>query len=253
MSWMIGMPMIMAKVSRSRRIWMTSLIITARDARRARSARGFMAASPVASGEIVRRLVHQADEDVLEAGGVRRRRWRRFRRSPRGRSRSSRAGSEPTTWRSLPKGATCSTPSQPAERCARIAPASPPLTTKVCRPDGGDHLGHGAARDDPAVGDVDDAVAALGLVHVVGGDEHGQPVGGELVDLVPELAPRLRVDAGGRLVEKQELRLVHDAGGEREPLLPAAGERAGELVLAVGEAEAARASRRRMPGARLRS
>ena len=88
-----------------------------------------------------------------------------------------------------------------------------------------------------AVGDVDDAVAALGLVHVVGRDQHGQAAGGELVDLVPELAPRLGIDAGGRLVEEQELRLVHDAGGERQPLLPAAGQRAGELVLAVGQAE----------------
>ena len=101
-----------------------------------------------------------------------------------------------------------------------------------------DDLLGGAARDDGAVGDVDDAVAALGLVHVVGGDEHGQPVLGEAVDLVPELAPRLRIDAGGRLVEEQQPRLVHDAGGEREPLLPAAGERAGELVLAARQAEA---------------
>ena len=93
-----------------------------------------------------------------------------------------------------------------------------------------DHLGDGALGDQPAVGDVADAVAALGLVHVVGRDQHGDAVGGELVDLVPELAPRLRVDAGGRLVEQQELRLVHDAGGERQPLLPAAGELAGELL-----------------------
>ena len=80
-------------------------------------------------------------------------------------------------------------------------------------------------------------MAALRLVHVVGGDEDGQAVLGEAVDLVPELAPRFRVDAGGRLVEEQKLRLVHDAGGEREALLPAAGERAGELALAALQAE----------------
>ena len=71
------------------------------------------------------------------------------------------------------------------------------------------------------------------------------PLAGELVDLVPELAPRLRVDAGGRLVEQQQLRLVHHAGGQRQPLLPAAGERAGELVAAVRRGRGARAPRRR--------
>ena len=151
--------------------------------------------------------------------------------------RSSRSGSRPTTWRSLPNGATWSTPSR------SLQPAGDRRGVAAADHDGveagaGDHLRHRAARDHLAVGDVDDAVAALGLVHVVGRDEHGQPLGGELVDLVPELAPRLRVDAGRRLVEEEELRLVHDAGGKRQALLPAARQRAGELVLAVGQAEA---------------
>jgi hypothetical protein len=53
------------------------------------------------------------------------------------------------------------------------------------------------------------------------------------VHLLPELAPRLRVDARGRLVEQQQLGLVQHARGEREALLPAAGQRAGELVARV--------------------
>jgi hypothetical protein len=32
--------------------------------------------------------------------------------------------------------------------------------------------------------------------------QHRQAVGGEVVQMVPELAPRLRVDAGGRFVEQ---------------------------------------------------
>ena len=88
-----------------------------------------------------------------------------------------------------------------------------------------------------AVGDVGDLVAALGLVHVVGRDQHGEPVGGERVDLVPELAPRLGIDAGGRLVEQQQLRARQRAGAERQPLLPAARQFAGDLLLAAGEAE----------------
>ena len=80
--------------------------------------------------------------------------------------------------------------------------------------------------------DVAELVAALGLVHVVRADEHRDAARGELVQLVPEIAARLRIDAGGRLVEQQQLRLVQQARGERQALLPAARERAGELVRA---------------------
>ena len=88
-----------------------------------------------------------------------------------------------------------------------------------------------------AVGDVGDAVAALGLVHVVRADQDGHAAFGEAVDLVPELAPGLGVDAGGGLVEQEQLRLVQDGGGQRQALLPAARERPRELALAVGETQ----------------
>ena len=72
----------------------------------------------------------------------------------------------------------------------------------------------------------------------MGRDQHGHAVGGEAVDLVPEFASRLGVDAGGGLVKQEEFRSVHDAGGEGQTLFPAAGEFARELVPARGEAEA---------------
>ena len=56
------------------------------------------------------------------------------------------------------------------------------------------------------------------------------------VDQPPELPPRQRVDAAGRLVEEQDRRLVQDRAAEREPLAPAAGEIARQRVLAAGEA-----------------
>ena len=59
----------------------------------------------------------------------------------------------------------------------------------------------------------------------------------ERVDLVPELTPRLGVDARGWLVEQQELRAGQRAGAKRKPLLPAAGQRARDLVLAAFEPE----------------
>ena len=75
--------------------------------------------------------------------------------------------------------------------------------------------------------DVADLAAALGFVHVVRGDEQRDALGGELEQQIPQLAARHRVDAGGRLVEEDDARLVHQRGAEREPLLPAAGEQPG--------------------------
>jgi hypothetical protein len=63
-----------------------------------------------------------------------------------------------------------------------------------------------------AVGDVSDLVTALGFVHVVGRDQHGEPFGCERVDLVPEIAPRLRIDTGRRLVQQQQLWTGQRAG-----------------------------------------
>ena len=75
-------------------------------------------------------------------------------------------------------------------------------------------------------------MAAFGLVHVMRRDEHRHAARCELVDFAPELASRLRIDAGGGLVEQQEIGLWQYAGAQREALFPAAGQRAGELCLA---------------------
>ena len=101
-----------------------------------------------------------------------------------------------------------------------------------------DHLADGAVREELAVGDVGERVAALGLVHVVRAHEHGDAGVGEIVDMVPEFAACARIHARGGLVEEKQLGLVDEARGECEALLPAARERARELVLARGEAEA---------------
>ena len=70
-------------------------------------------------------------------------------------------------------------------------------------PRGRDDLVDRAVREQNAVGDIGDLVTALGLVHVMGGDQHGQAVRRERMDLVPELAPRLRINTCGRLVEQE--------------------------------------------------
>ena len=57
------------------------------------------------------------------------------------------------------------------------------------------------------------------------------------MDLVPELASRFRIDARGRLVEEEKLRVRQRAGAERKPLLPATRELAGKLRLAAFESK----------------
>ncbi len=112
-----------------------------------------------------------------------------------------------------------------------------------------DHLVDRPARQDLAEGDIGDLVAALGFVHVMGGDKDGETVGREFVNLAPELAPRLGVDARGRLVEQQQTWIGQRAGAERKPLFPAAGEFSCDLLLTALQAEPRdhRVRRRRRP------
>src|SRR5664280_549960 len=69
------------------------------------------------------------------------------------------------------------------------------------------------------------------------GDQHGQPRAGKLLDFVPKITARLRVNARRRLVEQKQLRLVNQARGQREPLFPAAGQFTGQLFAAFNHAE----------------
>ena len=60
------------------------------------------------------------------------------------------------------------------------------------------------------------AVAALRLVHEVGGDEDGHPVAPrQLNHQLPEAVAGHRVDARGRLVEDEDFRLVDNRHGQR--------------------------------------
>src|ERR1035437_2241415 len=91
---------------------------------------------------------------------------------------------------------------------------------------GGSALGDQLAGDHHA-----DAVTLLGLLEVVGGDEDGGAGVGKAIDHGPESAPRQRIDAGGGLVEKENVGLVHDGGAKGYALLPAPRQAAGNLPL----------------------
>jgi hypothetical protein len=86
-----------------------------------------------------------------------------------------------------------------------------------------------------AAREIADLVAALRLVHVMRADQHGHAVGGEIVDLVPKLAPGFGIDARGGLIEQEQAGRVQQAGGKREALLPAARQLTRELPRALRE------------------
>ena len=89
----------------------------------------------------------------------------------------------------------------------------------------GQQLLQRAGGDDLGVVHRHQPVEALRFVHIGGGDNdaHLRPARADRVDEVPELAARQRVDAGGRLVEDEKVRVVDKGAAEAQLLLHAAG------------------------------
>ena len=57
------------------------------------------------------------------------------------------------------------------------------------------------------------------------------------MQLLPEIAPRLRVDACCRFIEQQQPGVMQQARGQREALLPAARESSGQLIATRRQSE----------------
>ena len=76
-------------------------------------------------------------------------------------------------------------------------------------------------REQAAVVKQGHAGAPLRLVQVRRGHDDRQPTRQEFRQQLPELPARHRVDAGCRLIEDQDCRLVHEGAGERQLLLHA--------------------------------
>ena len=100
----------------------------------------------------------------------------------------------------------------------------------------GDQGGRRALGDDPSTVHHDEPVAQLlGLVHVVRGEYERHAALLEPVEAVPQDVPGLRVEAGGGLVQQQDLGVVDQRAGDRQPALHAAGQRFDLRLRAVGE------------------
>ena len=93
--------------------------------------------------------------------------------------------------------------------------------------DRGNELLRRAQGDEAAVIHDGDAVAeALGLVHVMGGEDDGAAGALQVIHEVPEMPASLRIEAGGGLVEEQQLGIADQRAGHGQALLLAAGKRA---------------------------
>ena len=86
------------------------------------------------------------------------------------------------------------------------------------------HFAGRAAGQQPAAVDQGQAIAALGLVEIGGGDEDRHLLAEQLIEDPPEIAARDGIDAVGRLVEEEHLGRVDRGAGEAEFLFHAAGE-----------------------------
>ena len=74
------------------------------------------------------------------------------------------------------------------------------------------------------VHDRDPVAQDLGLLHVVGRQQDGPALRLGAPDEVPERPPRGRIQAGRRLVEEDDLRIVDEGEGDRQALALAAGQ-----------------------------
>src|SRR5580658_1075929 len=90
----------------------------------------------------------------------------------------------------------------------------------------------GPGRDDAAAVNERQAMAILGLIHVVRSDENGLAGFGEIVDQVPKRAARNGVYTGRGLVQKQDGRLMQNGAAQSQALLPASRQQAGGRLAA---------------------
>src|SRR6266508_977357 len=100
----------------------------------------------------------------------------------------------------------------------------------------GEELLGRALLDDLPVGHEEHSVGRrAGEAHLVGHDDHGHALLGEVDHDVEDLLDHLRVERGGRLVEEHHLGVHREGARDRDALLLAAGELGGVLVHLLGD------------------
>src|SRR6202171_5850363 len=90
-------------------------------------------------------------------------------------------------------------------------------------------------QDLAVVHDRDPVAKRFGLIHVMGGQENGPSFRADRFRQLPQVASRLRIEAGGRLVEEEDLRLVDERRRDAEALLLAARQLGNGRARLLGE------------------
>ena len=103
---------------------------------------------------------------------------------------------------------------------------------QVSRLRAGQHLGRGRVHQHAAIGHGHQVLESLGLFHVSRGHQHRhvRPLAAQAFDQGPELAARERVHARGRLVEDEQIRVVHQGAAQGHLLLHATRQLAGRPI-----------------------
>ena len=121
---------------------------------------------------------------------------------------------------------TASTPGNSFHLSAPCTPSEPPLDGKfdhVMSTEMIDQLRRTSSRDYLTVIDNHQPVTKLlGLIHVMRSQQHRATRLLKVPHDVPKLPPTLRIKSGGRLVQKQNLRISHQRRRHSQPLLLAA-------------------------------
>ena len=81
-------------------------------------------------------------------------------------------------------------------------------------------------------------IAALGFFHQVRGYEHGDVLFvAQNLQILPQVAARAGIEAGGRFVEQQDAGMMQQSLGEFDAPLHAAGERLDAFLGAIGQSD----------------
>ena len=95
-----------------------------------------------------------------------------------------------------------------------------------------------SAMTSAVVDDHDPVGQLVGLLQVLGGEQHRGALGHQLPDDLPQVDPRPRVQAGGRLVQEQDRGPADQAGAQVQPAAHAPRVGLHGAVGGVGQAEA---------------
>jgi hypothetical protein len=115
---------------------------------------------------------------------------------------------------------------------------SPPMASGLAAPGLGREAGGGVQRDHAAVVDQGDAVAEpFGFLHEVGDQDDRHAAVADVLDQLPGVPARLRVQARGHLVQHRDLGPADQGQRDRQPLPLPAGQRPVVVAALGGQAE----------------